>query len=430
MKHLFLILAVLALVGLAGCRNQSVPEATELFCASLQAFSDSVKQLEQISADTTVGDARQISQDIDRSWQEVERAARDVADAKTDAVAASRNDLQRTIDSISGRDTLAEAAASVSASAAEVRAAVADLGGVTCPDWTLTAEADGATTAEAVAATPPAATEAAVSPPAPPAFAGIYTGQIPPSNGSAQAMTLTLHPGSAASMVFSAESADEDSGQAANDVILEGTWTANDDGTVSVTLDRLPDGTQLAIAESLRFVAQDGQLVAVEYDVEIYGPSGLTLSPVTTTAAALEASAVAAPTTAVITGTIDTAMIEAGPAGETSLTGTVWQLQQIQQGGAGVTTVADPSQYTLLLFDHGTVKATAECNSGAGIYQIDGSNVVLQIAWSAASCPQTSLARQYTKYLEYANAFQLQGSLLLIDYSSSSGRMTFAAAGQ
>ena len=49
MKYLILILAVLASLGLAGCRNQSVPEATEQFCASLRAFEDSVQQLEQIT---------------------------------------------------------------------------------------------------------------------------------------------------------------------------------------------------------------------------------------------------------------------------------------------------------------------------------------------------------------------------------------------
>lgn len=54
---------------------------------------------------------------------------------------------------------------------------------------------------------------------------------------------LTLLADGAASMRFSADSTGAGRAQAA-EAILDGTWVTNDDATVSVTLDHLPDGTQ------------------------------------------------------------------------------------------------------------------------------------------------------------------------------------------
>jgi heat shock protein HslJ len=138
----------------------------------------------------------------------------------------------------------------------------------------------------------------------------------------------------------------------------------------------------------------------------------------------------------VVTSTLAAATADAGSAEAASsdaepaaLTGTTWQVLQIDQGSASQIVVPDPSLYTVTLSDDGTVVARADCSSGAGVYQIDGANISLQIDWGAATCPLTSLARQYSTYLEYANAFLLQEGSLLIYYSSGSGTMTFAAAG-
>jgi hypothetical protein len=100
----------------------------------------------------------------------------------------------------------------------------------------------------------------------------------------------------------------------------------------------------------------------------------------------------------------------------------------MQQGSASTTVVPDPSLYTLTLSDDGSVVAAAECNRGSGAYQVDGANLTLQIDWDAAGCPQTSLAHQFSTYLDYANAFLLQEGSLLIYYNNSAGVMTFAAA--
>jgi heat shock protein HslJ len=425
MKYLILILAMLAAVGLAGCRNQSAPEATEQFCASLQAFEDSVQQLEQITPDTTVGDAQQLRRAIEDAWKQVERSARNLTEVKTGAIDEAWQDLARTINTISRRDTLAEAAAGVAASAAQVRAAVDDLGNVTCPELARSGATPEAVTAEAVAPPVPSSTPLPVEDiPTPSPVKGVYTGQIPPTNGSARTLTLTLHPGGTASMVFSTTPAGEGFGQADLQAILEGAWTENADGTVGVTLDGAPDGAKL---ESFTFARQDGQLVAVEYDTALYGPSGITLASGSGPAVAPEGAEMTGPASPAVAPAAATA--QPSPAQAASLTGTVWQLQQMEQGGAGVLLIPDPSLYTLVMADDGAAKATVDCSVGAGTYQVAGSSISFSIGWSAPSCPPSSLARQFAKYLEYADSYLLQEATLTISYSNNSGQLIFAASG-
>jgi heat shock protein HslJ len=434
MRNLILILAVLALIGLAGCGRQTPEEATAAFCASLQAFGESLDQLDQVTPDTTVGDLEQAREQVARARQQVAQAAEDLAEARVDSIEAAWQDLERTVDSISNRDTLAEAAASVAASAAAVRAAIGEVGSATCPDWAGIAPPARAMVEAAVTPVlPSAASEEGAAPALPGAafaagpVAGIYIGTVPPSNGSELAVTLALHPNSDASMVFSSRPAGSDA--AFDQQILEGTWTENADGTVSVTIDRLADGTQLAIAETLTLVQQDGQLVAVEFSQELFGPFGLTLQRSVEAAAGLSPGVVMTGTLPAATAVpVSAAEAPPGDVAATGLTGTTWQLLQMEQGSASTTVVPDPSLYTLTLSDDGSVVAAADCNRGSGAYQVDGANLTLQIGWDAAGCPQTSLARQFSTYLDYANAFLLQDGALLIYYNNSAGVMTFAAA--
>jgi heat shock protein HslJ len=382
-----------------------------------------------------VGDLKQARDQAARARQQVARAAEDLVEARVDSLDAAWQDLERTVDSVANRDTLAEAAASINASAAAVRAAVGEVGSIACPELAGIAPTASAPVEEIVAPALPSATGQVDTALALPAGAvavapvsGVYTGVVPPSNGSELAVTLALHPNNSASMVFSSRPAGE--GATVDQQILEGTWTEAADGTVSVTIDRLADGTQLAIAEALTFVRQEGQLVAVEFNQELFGPSGLTLQ------ASAEAT-VGLPPSGAVTSTLAAAIADASSAADAAsggfapagLTGTTWQLLQMEQGSASKTVVPDPGQYTLTLSDDGAAVAVADCNSGSGVYQVDGANLSVQIGWEAARCPQTSLARQFRTYLDHANAFLLQEGSLLIYYNNSAGVMTFAAAG-
>jgi heat shock protein HslJ/outer membrane murein-binding lipoprotein Lpp len=429
MKTLIVIVVAAAWLVLAGCGNQTPEEATAQFCTSLQEFDAAVQQLEQITPENTVGEAQQARDGVSDAWEQVTRSAENLAEVRVDSIEDAWKSLEQTINSISNRDTIADAAAEVIASAAQVRAAVADVGSVSCPDLNLGSAAAQPAAGEAVDTAP-----AELAPAADTGVTGSYMGQMPPTNGSQEAMTLTLHPNGEASLVFSPANASEGAEQAAAERILVGTWIENADQTVSVALDRLQDGKELAIAETFVFQRQDGQLVALEYNKEVYGPSGFSMQASVQAAAVpagsdvISATASTGVTTTVgsaITNTTGVAPAETGAAQPAELVGTVWQLQQIQQGAA-VTSVPDPTLYTLTLSGDGAAAATAACSLGSGVYQADGSSISFQLGWSAASCAQTSLDRQFATYLDYANAYALEQGSLVIYFNNSSGQMIFA----
>ena len=428
MKTLVIVVIAAALLGLAGCGGQTPEEAAAEFCTDLQAFDTAVQQLQQITPENTVGEAKQARDEVADAWKQVTRSAENLAEVRVDSIEDAWKDLERTVNSISNRDTIADAAAEVNASAAQVHAAIADVGSLSCPDLNLGGGAAQPAAEEVVetAAAPAAA--------APQGVAGTYMGQMPPTNGSQEAMTLTLHPNGEASMVFSPTSAVEGAEQVAAERILVGTWIENADQTVSVAFDRLQDGNELAIPEEFIFSRQGGQLVALEYNKEVYGPSGFSMQASLQVAAGPAGSAVISDTvstgvtntvTSAITDTTGVAPAETGAAQPVDLVGPVWHLQTMQQGAA-ITTVPDPILYTVTLAEDGTAKATAACSMGAGSYQVNGSSISFQLTWSAPSCAQTSLDRQFANYLDYANAYALEPASLVIYYNNSAGQMIFA----
>lgn len=430
MKTLVLIVIAVALFGLAGCGSPTPEDAMAEFCTNLQAFDAAVQQLEQVTPENTVGEATEARDGVSDAWEQVTRSAENLAEARVDSIEAAWKTLEQTISSISNRDTIADAAAEVTASAAQVRAAVASVGSVSCPDLNLGGAAAQPAAGEAVATAP--APESA--PAADTGVAGSYKGQMPPTNGSQETITMTLHPSGEASLVFSPTSAAEGAEQAAAERILVGAWTENADQTVSVSFDRLQDGKELAIPEAFTFSLQGDQLVAVAYNKEVYGPLGFSMQKSLQVAAAPAGSDVVSDTvstgvtstvTSPITSTAGVAPAETGAAPATALAGTVWQLQRMEQGSS-VTTVPDPSLYTLTLSDDGSAQATAACSLGVGTYQVNGSNISFQLAWSATSCPQTSLDRQFANYLDYADAYALEPAGLVVYFNNSSGQMIFA----
>lgn len=430
MKTVIVIVIAAALLGLAGCGSQTPEEAMAEFCTNLQAFDTAVQQLEQITPENTVGEAKQARENVSDAWKQVTHSAENLAEVRVDSIEDAWKNLERTIDSISNRDTIADAAAEINTAAAQVSATVADVGSVSCPDLNLGGAAAQPAAGEAVATAPAAESAPVVDA----GVAGSYTGQMPSTNGSQEDITMTLHPNGEASMVFSPVNAAEGAEQAAVERILVGTWIENADQTVSVAFDRLQDGNELAIPEAFTFSRQGDQLVAVEYNVEVYGPAGFSMQKSLQVAAAPAGSDVVSDTvstgvtntvTAPITSTTAGAPAETGAGPAVALVGVVWQLQGIQQGAA-VTNVPDPALYTLTLSDDGAAQATGACSLGAGSYQVSGNNISFQLAWSATSCAQTSLDRQFANYLEYANAYALEPDALVIYFNNNAGQMTFA----
>ena len=118
------------------------------------------------------------------------------------------------------------------------------------------------------------------------------------------------------------------------------------------------------------------------------------------------------------------------PIAATELAGITWQLQQIgRQGGAAIP-VADPAKYTVTLNADGSAMVLADCNTGAGSYQVEGSAISFQLATTRMACPPPTLSSQFVKYLEYVDSYAIENGSLLLSFGNGSSTMTFAPAGQ
>ncbi len=186
-------------------------------------------------------------------------------------------------------------------------------------------------------------------------------------------MILTLNPDGSATMTT-----DYLNGQP---VIVEtGTWQVNDDGTVTTSFTQVGENV-LATPDVITFAQQDNALVAVEFDPEAYGSEGLTLVK---NGEAVAGAPAPAEGTVPAEGATPAAPAEpvapAEPAAPAEITGVTWQLQEISRGSGSVSPVADPTKYTLTLNADGTVAIVADCNTGAGTYEVDGSAISLPAA--------------------------------------------------
>jgi hypothetical protein len=61
-------------------------------------------------------------------------------------------------------------------------------------------------------------------------------------------------------------------------IVETGTWQPNGDGTATVSLTGRPGGVVYEAPDVMIFRLIDGQLVAVLYDIQLYGSEGLQLT--------------------------------------------------------------------------------------------------------------------------------------------------------
>lgn len=422
MKRALLIMAT-ALAILAGCNQRPAePEVATDFCPNLEAFGDALVRIEEVSAGAALDDLRTARQAAAVNRERLLQAAQAQASGvRTDALQDAWDSLAATIDAVSDETALAAAGGDLVQGLAAVRAAYDFLARTECPE--LAATEEKAALAPWQAAQPEAAGAEA------PGIPGTYSGAIQALDGSQQTLTLTLHPDSAASLVYSGAPARDGSEQAISEVILEGTWAENPDGTVSAALDRLAGGVELAVPDTFTFSRQDDLLVALEYDQQGLG-AGLTLQRVGEMAASPEPALSATGSDPVGAG--EAGAPQPGSAGPeaASLAGVTWQLQQIRQAGGNVAAVSDPGRYTLTLMPDGTMTAQADCSAGGGLYETRDGQISFVIEWTAELCPPPSLQRQFIKYLEYADVYTVQQDSLAIGYSNASGTLLFRATDQ
>ena len=118
---------------------------------------------------------------------------------------------------------------------------------------------------------------------------------------------------------------------------------------------------------------------------------------------------------------------EAAP--ENELVGTDWQWVYFT-GPDAKTSVDTPENYTLSFKEGGAVDIKADCNKGAGTYEVNGSELKITLGpTTLAACAPESLSDQYLQYLGTAASYAIENGNLFIDLADDGGRMEFIPAG-
>ncbi|NEQ46496.1 MAG: hypothetical protein F6K00_24315 [Leptolyngbya sp. SIOISBB] len=109
---------------LAACGGQpSVEDAEASLCGAIDDFGGALAAYSQLDAQSTVDDLQTAREDVVSSYEAMQAAATVVEEARIADVETAYSDLDSTVNGISGRDTLGEAAVDVGTSLANVQAA-------------------------------------------------------------------------------------------------------------------------------------------------------------------------------------------------------------------------------------------------------------------------------------------------------------------
>ena len=115
----------------------------------------------------------------------------------------------------------------------------------------------------------------------------------------------------------------------------------------------------------------------------------------------------------------------------TSLTGVTWGWTELTQTEpASQTVVPDPENYTLVFETDGGLQILADCNSGSGIYTLDGENMTIEITvLTRAVCGPASLSSLFLDQLSRVASYELTLELLGLNLAEGAGRMIFSNLG-
>ncbi|HIK45643.1 MAG TPA: META domain-containing protein [Leptolyngbyaceae cyanobacterium M65_K2018_010] len=117
------------------------------------------------------------------------------------------------------------------------------------------------------------------------------------------------------------------------------------------------------------------------------------------------------------------------PATHTSLTGTVWELQQIQFNDGKLLPANPPENYTVEFTDRGEVFVRADCNRALGSFtQTDGQIDITLGPTTLVACPEGSIGTDFLTALDNSSLYFFQNENLFIDLAADSGTMQFSAA--
>ncbi len=124
-------------------------------------------------------------------------------------------------------------------------------------------------------------------------------------------------------------------------------------------------------------------------------------------------------------GAATEAAISAEPA---PLVGKTWQWVRFINPATGPEAIVEPNLYTLQLLADGRVSLQADCNTGSGVYRLDGGGITITIEdVSQTVCPANSRSDDFLRYLEAAVIWFMDETDLLFDLPMDTGTMRFQA---
>jgi hypothetical protein len=133
MKHSFSLVLALPLL-LLGCGQPTTQEAEADLCTNLADLGNALGELSQIDANSEVRELTQAKDNVAKAYQSVQDAAATVEAARLNDLQTAYDEFDKTVNDISGRETVGEAATQVASSMANVRTAREQLSaGLSCP---------------------------------------------------------------------------------------------------------------------------------------------------------------------------------------------------------------------------------------------------------------------------------------------------------
>ncbi|MDB6179691.1 META domain-containing protein [Paracoccus sp. Z330] len=112
-----------------------------------------------------------------------------------------------------------------------------------------------------------------------------------------------------------------------------------------------------------------------------------------------------------------------GYAGAQDLTGSSWQLVEIQSMNDTTMTPDDRSNYTMEFLPEGTVAVKADCNRGTGSWESEAEGTIRfgPIAATRALCTPTSISEEYLGQFEWVRSYTFdEGNLFLATMADGS----------
>ncbi len=110
------------------------------------------------------------------------------------------------------------------------------------------------------------------------------------------------------------------------------------------------------------------------------------------------------------------------------ITTETWQWISFSDSMSGTQSIPEPERYQLTLNKDGTVNVQADCNTAAGQYDVEGSNINFTMGpITLAACPPDSLANEFMQALGAATIYFAQDGDLFFDLIYDSGTMRLTA---